>query len=257
MKLKTTLLRGIIIAAIASLTAAHADHMSLWGPGWANMPNDIHNTRIDTRGDNDAFLDFVMYGDGADSTNRFLTEETAALESALASGHQVDQLAARLDPLPGFLGGGWARYTLFDDETLVNRVLNINIRLRLIQQDGSLANETLGLTADNADDADTSVSAYFSRYTADGDRTDYAKCSLVFVEVIVGEDDVPDYATYGLSLKEDQDGVIDGTGACAEVSADASDTPMLPSIQLSDVVEVGVRTPVIEAEIQPVLMGSF
>jgi len=48
-----------------------ADHNSKWGEGWANMPNDIHNTRIDTRGDNDAFRDFVRYGNGADSVNRF------------------------------------------------------------------------------------------------------------------------------------------------------------------------------------------
>jgi hypothetical protein len=34
----------------------------------------------------------VQYGEGADTTNRFLTEETAAVEAELASGHHVDQL---------------------------------------------------------------------------------------------------------------------------------------------------------------------
>lgn len=86
------LLRTLLVAASALLTTAHADHMSPWGPGWANMPNDIHNTRLDLRDDNDAFRDFVQYGEGADTTNRFLTEETAAVEAELASGHQVDQL---------------------------------------------------------------------------------------------------------------------------------------------------------------------
>ena len=118
--MKTALLHAIMIAAIAFAAPAYADHMSPWGAGWANMPNDVHNTRIDTRidGDNDAFLDFIMFGEGVDVTNRFLVEETAAVEEALASGHRVVELAARLVPEQEFLGGGWARYTLFDEETL-------------------------------------------------------------------------------------------------------------------------------------------
>ena len=247
MNMKTTLSRVLIIAAMACLTAAHADHMSPWGAGWANMPNDIHNTRFDTRGDNDAFRDFVLYGAGADSTNRFLTEEAAALESELASGHQVDQLAARLDPLPSFLGGGWARYTVFDDETLVSRVLNINIRLRLIKQDGSVANETLGLTAENAGAA--SVSAYFRPY----DALDYARCSLVFDGLILNEDGVADYAGYSVSLKADQTGVIAGTGGCTDLQG----VPTLPDVYVGDVVDIGVLTPAILEEFRPVLMGGF
>jgi hypothetical protein len=129
------LLRTLLIAASAFLTTAQADHMSPWASGWANIPNAIHNTRIDTRllDDNNASCDFVRYGTGADTTNRWLTVEAAAVETEQASGHQVAQLAARLDPLPGFLGGGWARCTLFDDEALVSRVLNVNGRLRLIR----------------------------------------------------------------------------------------------------------------------------
>ena len=59
---------------LATSSAAWADHNSPWGPGWANMPNDIHNTRVDTResGDNDTFRDFVRFGAGADSVNRCL-----------------------------------------------------------------------------------------------------------------------------------------------------------------------------------------
>jgi hypothetical protein len=72
------------IALVASLAAglvaaapALADHNSKNGAGWARMPNDIHNTRIDTRGvDNEAFRDFVRYGNGADSVNRFPVRET-------------------------------------------------------------------------------------------------------------------------------------------------------------------------------------
>jgi hypothetical protein len=60
-------------AALVFSAQAIADHNSKWGEGWANMPNDIHNTRIDTResGDNEAFRDFVKQGNGADSVNRF------------------------------------------------------------------------------------------------------------------------------------------------------------------------------------------
>ena len=60
-------------AALVFSAQAIADHNSKWGEGWANMPNDIHNTRLDTRAtdDNEAFRDFVQYGDGAESVNRF------------------------------------------------------------------------------------------------------------------------------------------------------------------------------------------
>ena len=62
-------------AALASGTAL-ADHNSKWGEGWANMPNDIHNTRIDTLGDSESFRDFVKFGNGADSVNRFKTGDS-------------------------------------------------------------------------------------------------------------------------------------------------------------------------------------
>lgn len=63
-----------IAATIISVTlsgAALADHNSRWGEGWAKMPNDIHNTRVETRRDNTTFRDFVRQGAGADSINRF------------------------------------------------------------------------------------------------------------------------------------------------------------------------------------------
>lgn len=55
-----------------------ADHPSKNGEGWANMPNDIHNTRVETResGDNESFREFVQYGEGADSVNRFASDDT-------------------------------------------------------------------------------------------------------------------------------------------------------------------------------------
>lgn len=70
-------MKGPIFAASAAATLvlctspAIADHNSPHGPGWANMPNDIHNTRVETldANDNEAFRDFVKYGEGADSVN--------------------------------------------------------------------------------------------------------------------------------------------------------------------------------------------
>lgn len=66
--------------ALLCATPALADHNSKWGEGWANMPNDIHNMRIDTResGDNDAFKEFVRYGNGADSVNRYAEDDEGA-----------------------------------------------------------------------------------------------------------------------------------------------------------------------------------
>lgn len=88
MKVKT--LAGILVAGMFT-TSVYADHNSKWGEGWANMPNDIHNTRIDTLdGDNSAFTDFVKYGNGADSVNRFtdtdLTRQSGAFTNHRAMG---------------------------------------------------------------------------------------------------------------------------------------------------------------------------
>ena len=66
------MLAGALIAISGS---AQADHNSKWGEGWAKMPNDIHNTRVETRGDDTAFRDFVKQGNGADSVTRFATDE--------------------------------------------------------------------------------------------------------------------------------------------------------------------------------------
>lgn len=239
--MNTLVLRWMLFLAVACLSPAHADHMSPWGEGWANMPNDIHNTRLDLRDDNDAFRDFVQYGEGADTTNRWLTDEAAALEAELASGHQVEQLAARLDPLPVFLGGGWARYTLFDGDTLVSRVLNISVRLRLVTKNGAVANEVLGLDGANT------VAAYFRYATADA-NPDYAMCGLVYDGVIdTDADGVGDYAIYSLSLKEDSRDMVEGTGECV----DTAGTLALPDVQSGDIVDIAVD------ELRPVLQGDF
>lgn len=57
------LLAGLI--STAASTVVLADHMSIWGEGWANMPNDIHNLRMEYIDDNDSFVSTVKYGAGA------------------------------------------------------------------------------------------------------------------------------------------------------------------------------------------------
>ncbi len=55
-------LHTFVIPCLLVSGAALADHNSIWGEGWANMPNDMHNLRIETLGDNDAFLDSMEAG---------------------------------------------------------------------------------------------------------------------------------------------------------------------------------------------------
>ncbi|MEJ2060837.1 MAG: hypothetical protein P8Y64_10180 [Gammaproteobacteria bacterium] len=50
----------VLLGAMGLAPAVWADHNSIWGEGWANMPNDTHDTRIDTLGDNEAFTDYVQ-----------------------------------------------------------------------------------------------------------------------------------------------------------------------------------------------------
>ena len=76
-----------LLASLFASSAAMADHNSIWGEGTANMPNDIHNTRIDTMDDDgDAFADFVRNGDGADSVNRFLDDDSDSLVASMGGG---------------------------------------------------------------------------------------------------------------------------------------------------------------------------
>lgn len=75
----------IVCAAVLSAgTAVRADHNSKNGDGWANMPNAVHDYRIDIRGDtaepmqaqgrNDEFTAWVQHSTGAESVNFTLDE---------------------------------------------------------------------------------------------------------------------------------------------------------------------------------------
>ena len=76
-------------ALVMAAASAFADHNSKDGEGTANMPNDIHNTRVETleANDNDAFRDFVKYGEGSQVPNRFESDETTAAQAQEKKGN--------------------------------------------------------------------------------------------------------------------------------------------------------------------------
>lgn len=94
-------MKSIIALAVAgsffSASYAYADHNSIWGAGSANMPNDIHNSAIED--DQDAFLDLVQYGDGADSVNRYddSIEDTTTVMGAESTNLEIDTATMRTD----------------------------------------------------------------------------------------------------------------------------------------------------------------
>jgi hypothetical protein len=69
---------ALVLGSLAALFSASAlaDHNSPHGAGWANMPNDIHNTRIEDGLSGTEFRDFVRQGAGADTVNRYLDSTT-------------------------------------------------------------------------------------------------------------------------------------------------------------------------------------
>lgn len=79
MKAKILAIGAASALALGAMPAV-ADHNSKNGEGSANMPNDIHNTRVETleAADNETFQEFVKYGEGSESDNRFASDDTTA-----------------------------------------------------------------------------------------------------------------------------------------------------------------------------------
>ena len=76
MKIRT-LLATCLTGGLLATTGAYADHASPMGEGWANMPNDIHNTRLEDS--QEEFMDLVQGGGGADSVNRYDDDTSTAV----------------------------------------------------------------------------------------------------------------------------------------------------------------------------------
>lgn len=84
MKIRT-LLATCLTGGMLATTTAYADHNSVWGEGWANMPNDIHNTRIETMDeDNSVFTDQVREGGLVDSVNDAVLDPDVVLPGSRA-----------------------------------------------------------------------------------------------------------------------------------------------------------------------------
>jgi hypothetical protein len=89
-KANRTLTLIALIGAFAA-TSAVADHNSVWGAGKANMPNDIHNTRIEEANTglmtSEEWRDFVSKGAGAATVNRYLeVGETLPSRTSMSAG---------------------------------------------------------------------------------------------------------------------------------------------------------------------------
>jgi len=74
---------------------ALADHNGLLGEGTANMPSDIHNTRVNALEGNDTFLVFVQGAGGADSTKRLLDDDSAVSARGGVAVWAADTLEVR------------------------------------------------------------------------------------------------------------------------------------------------------------------
>ena len=109
MKLKTQHIASLA-ALIGGLTVlpASADHNSVWGSGWANMPNDIHNTRIEDNLSGDAWRDFVRQGNGARTDNRYLDSSTLPSQRTMAGGRS-GSMGGRTGSMGSRSGSGGGR----------------------------------------------------------------------------------------------------------------------------------------------------
>lgn len=76
--------RSLVFAstAIAMISGATlADHNSPYGSGWANMPNDIHNIRIEDNLSSSEFRSIVQYGGANDTVNRYQDTTTSTMSN--------------------------------------------------------------------------------------------------------------------------------------------------------------------------------
>lgn len=98
---KKSVIAMLIAGGILATSSVSADHMSIWGEGTANMPNDIHNTRIEES--DEAFMDLVQGGDGADSVNRY--EDSTTIVGMRTSGGSVRGSVSRMSSRTTTMGG--------------------------------------------------------------------------------------------------------------------------------------------------------
>ena len=71
--MKAAVVTSTLFATVIGIASsvAFADHNGAMGAGTANMPNDIHNTRIEDNLSSTEWRDFVSKGAGAETVNRY------------------------------------------------------------------------------------------------------------------------------------------------------------------------------------------
>ena len=104
---KKTVISMLIAGGVFATSSAYADHNSVMGPGTANMPNDIHNTRIE--GTDEEFLDLVQGGGGADSVNRYDDDTTTTTVGSRTSSGSLSSMTTRMSSRPATMSRGGRR----------------------------------------------------------------------------------------------------------------------------------------------------
>jgi len=90
---KKSVIAMLIAGGVFATSSVYADHASIWGAGTANMPNDIHNTRLED--DNETFLNLVQGGGGADSVNRYDDDSTTTTVGTRSSMGSLSGMSSR------------------------------------------------------------------------------------------------------------------------------------------------------------------
>ena len=104
---KKSVIAMLIAGGMIATSSAYADHNSIWGAGTANMPNDIHNTRIED--DDETFMELVQGGGGADSVNRYDDDSTTTTVGTRSSMGSLSGMTSRMSSRTSTMSRGGRR----------------------------------------------------------------------------------------------------------------------------------------------------
>lgn len=104
---KKSVIAMLIAGGMIATSSVYADHNSIWGEGTANMPNDIHNTRIEDS--DEAFMDLVQGGGGADSVNRYDDDSTTTTVGTRSSMGSLSGMTSRMSSRTSTMSRGGRR----------------------------------------------------------------------------------------------------------------------------------------------------
>ncbi len=104
---KKSVIAMLIAGGMIATSSAYADHNSIWGAGTANMPNDIHNTRIEDS--DETFMELVQGGGGADSVNRYDDDTTTTTVGTRSSMGSLSGMTSRMSSRTATMSRGGRR----------------------------------------------------------------------------------------------------------------------------------------------------